>query len=295
MWRAFHERLRSMKLPAFALAVTSVLAATVSAQWDHLQQLLTNHGSTDEAPVLEPGVVYPVDTRNWRTLLEHTDVDWLVLCTTGPENCPGCGIYEQDAVALLKDNKDVYFARIDCDKQALLCAVFSSWGARVYHVTHSSKPSKSFPGMTERSTHLRPVPFHRPGTETEAPSPSGAEEEDPKDKTAAGKRPPPPPDAHWLAEVAREGRWHELQEWTGLSQPFEGAAKEIVFAWWWIVGVFSGVPPMAMMVGIGLLSRFVTSRFTGRMAPQRRQEGAPAAPGAAPGAAGAAGAARKRQ
>ncbi|KAF3914401.1 hypothetical protein ABW21_db0205670 [Orbilia brochopaga] len=282
-----------MKLPALGFAVTSLLAATVSAQWDHLQQLLTNHGKTDEAPVLESGVVYPIDTRNWRTLLQHTDVDWLVLCTTGPENCPGCEVYEKafnDAVKLLQDKKDIYFARIDCDKQALLCSVFSSWGARVYHVTHTTKPSKSFPGMTETLTNLHPIPFHRPGTETEAPPPTGSEDEDAKDKSSAPeKRPPPPPDAHWLAEVVREGRWRELQEWTGLNQPFEGAAKEIVYAWWWIVGLFSGVPPMAMMVGIGLLSRFVTSRFTGRVAPQRRPEGAAAPPGTA------AGAARKRQ
>ncbi|KAF3911465.1 hypothetical protein ABW20_dc0105885 [Dactylellina cionopaga] len=268
-----------MKLSSLLLPLSLSLSGA-SAQWDKLEQLKLLLTPKQAAEVVnpEPGVVYPVGLKNFRDVLQFTDTDWLVLFTTDTETCPGCGLYEKtfnDTVALLKDNKDIYFAMVDCNKDALLCSIFSSWGSRIFHVSHTKTFSKAFPGVSEHNTHVHPVPFHRPGTE--GPPPNG---KDPK-------APPPAPDAKWISEVVNQGKWKEFSEWTGYSQPFEGYAQQPLFLWWWIVNLFSGIPPMAMMIVIGLLSRFVTARFTGKtLAPK---QGPPAAA-----AAGPAGAAKRK-
>ncbi|KAK6528295.1 hypothetical protein TWF281_009539 [Arthrobotrys megalospora] len=208
-------------------------------------------------------------------MLQHNDLDWLVLFTTGPESCPGCVLYDttfNESVALLQENKNIYFGRVDCDTQAVLCSVFGAWGSRIFHITHTNPLSKAFPGMVDHATHLHPVPFHRPGTESQ-PTPVDENGEPIK----GAKPPPPPPDSKWLAEVINEEKWREFSEWTGTSQPFDGMFQIPLYQWWWVVAQFSKVPPMAMMVGIGLLSRFVTGRFTGRVYAQREQQAAAAA------------------
>ncbi|EPS44944.1 hypothetical protein H072_981 [Dactylellina haptotyla CBS 200.50] len=266
-----------MKLSTLLLPLALSLS-TASAQWEHLQSIL-NPGPRAPAVefVPEPGVIYPVDKKNYREVLQFTEVDFLVLFTTGAANCPGCELYEKtfnDTIAILHDNKNIHFARVLCDEQALLCSIFSAWGARIFHISHTKTASSVFSGVKEHNTHIHPVPFHRPGTESTEPI---------KDEKGKDIRPPPPPpDAAWIAEVVNDGKWKDYDEWTGGTQPFEGIFQQPLYLWWWIVSLFSSVPPMAMMVGIGLFSRYFTGRFTGRMlAPPKPQEAQAAAAGAA--------------
>ncbi|KAF3905833.1 hypothetical protein AA313_de0206811 [Arthrobotrys entomopaga] len=232
---------------------------TASAQWEQLQKILDAvpkpPAPADEV-VPEQGIVYDVNSRNYRQVLQFTNVDWLVLFSTGLENCPGCEAFDKawtEAINLLQDNKDIHFARVNCDTDAVLCSMFGSWGARVYYIHHSKTPSKAFPGVEEHNTHLHPVPFHR--LDTPPPEPT-------KDANGREVKPHIEPDAKWLAEVVNEGKWKEQDEWTGPSNPFEGWAQQPLWLWWYIVSLFSNVPPMAMMIGIGLFSRYFTSRFT---------------------------------
>ncbi|KAK6345489.1 hypothetical protein TWF718_007404 [Orbilia javanica] len=259
----------STLLPLLSLTFSSV--PTVNAQWDQIQQLLNpgglKPGREKVTPV--PNVVYSIDRENYREMLQHNDLDWLVLFTTGPDSCPGCILYEttfNETVALLQDNNKIHFGRVDCDKEAVICSVFNAWGSRVFHITHTNPPSKSYPGLTEHISHIHPVPFHRPGTESPPP------QADSDGKLV--KPPPPPPDAKWMAEAVNEGKWKDSEEWVGYSHPFDGSLQVPLYQWWWVVGLFAKVPPMAMMVGIGLFSRFVTGRFTGRVHARREQQAA---------------------
>ncbi|KAK6360334.1 hypothetical protein TWF730_006480 [Orbilia blumenaviensis] len=252
--------------------------------WDQFQSLL-NPGSkpsssTGEKIVPKPGVVYSIGKDDYRDFLQHNDLDWLVLFTTGPDSCPGCVLYEStfnETVALLSENQNIHFGRVDCDAQAVLCSVFGAWGSRVFHITHSNPPSKSFPGLQDHKTHIRPVPFHRPGS---PPSPPPIDEKTGEPIKSANP-PPPPPDAVWISEVINDKKWVGFSEWDGMSHPFDGALQIPLYQWWWVVGLFSRVPPMAMMVGIGLFSRFVTSKFTGRVYAQRERQQQVAAAAAA--------------
>ncbi|KAK6504833.1 hypothetical protein TWF481_006770 [Arthrobotrys musiformis] len=243
------------------------LSTAVSAQLDILQNLLNPQPSKERiTPV--PNVVYPIDRENYRYLLQGNDLEWLVLFTTGPESCPGCVLYEttfNETVALLEGNGKIHFGRVDCDAEAVICSIFSAWGSRVYHISHSNPSSKSLPGLTEHLTHLHPVPFHRPGTEP--PPPTDENGQPIKDAKPA----PPPPDAKWMAEVVDDEKWRGFNEWEGWTHPFDGWGQVPLYQWWWVVGLFAKVPPMAMMVGIGLFSRFVTGRFTGRVQARREQ------------------------
>ncbi|KAF3933389.1 hypothetical protein ABW19_dt0206280 [Dactylella cylindrospora] len=247
-----------------ALTISSVSAGL--ERFTQIQYLLPIVPTAKQDIVLTPGAVHDVDITNYKDLLQDTNVDWLLAFTTSPDSCPGCVVYEQtfnETVALLQDQSTTYFARVSCDTQALLCSIFSSWGARIYHVTHSDVPSTSFPGLTVHKTHLHTVPFHRPGTEP-------PQEYDEKGNKI--KSPPPPPDAKWIAEVIKEEKWRGFEEWDDNTQPFDGSLKELLAFWWWFVNLFSGIPPIAMMVGISLLSRFVTGRFSGRAAAPRPRE-----------------------
>ncbi|KAK6500756.1 hypothetical protein TWF506_003519 [Arthrobotrys conoides] len=256
------------------LSLTSIPG--VNAQWEQLQKIL-NPGSSSASktprekitPV--PGVVYPIDRGNYRELLGN-ELDWLVLFTTGPDSCPGCVLYEttfNETVTLLQDNNKIHFGRVDCDAEAVVCSIFNAWGSRIFHLSHSTPPSSSFPGLTEHLTHIHAVPFHRPGTETpKQPPPVDSDGKPIKDY----KPPPPPPDAKWIAEVVNDEKWREFEEWTGWSHPLDGSLQVPLYQFWWVVGLFAKVPPMAMMVGIGLLSRFVTGRFTGRTQVRREQQ-----------------------
>ncbi|KAK6535339.1 hypothetical protein TWF694_001801 [Orbilia ellipsospora] len=250
-----------MRLSTFLLPL-SIAVYPASAQWEQIQKVLDlvpKPSPVGEDFIPEQGIVHPVDTANYRDVLQFTNVDWLVLFTTGFENCPGCEPFERafhEAVNRLQDNKDIYFARVDCDTNVVLCSMFGSWGARMYHISHSKTPSKAFPGVEEHNTHVYPVPFHRPDTPPPAPT---------KDAKGREVRPHPEPDVDWLVEVVNmRGKWKEGEEWTGATNPFDGWAQQPLWLWWYIVSIFSKIPPMAMMVGIGLFSRYITSKYTGK-------------------------------
>ncbi|KAF3084441.1 hypothetical protein TWF569_006982 [Orbilia oligospora] len=253
--------------------LTTLVPTPVNAQWEQIQEALGLGGGskTPREPVVPvPNVVLPIDKGNFRELLGGNDLEWLVLFTTGTENCPGCILYENtfnEAVALLHDNNKIHFGKVDCDTDAVVCSLFSAWGSRVFHVSHSTPPSASLPGLADHLTHLHPVPFHRPGTESQ-PIPTDSEGKPIKD----ARPPPPPPDAKWIAEVVNEEKWREFEEWTGWTHPLDGVFQVPIYQFWWVVSIFAKVPPMAMMVGIGLLSRFVTARFTGRTLARREQQ-----------------------
>jgi len=262
--------------PFLFLPSLLLLTSPVAAQWqDYLQKVLNPGSAGNVREVkqkleLEQIQVYNVTEDNWRTVLQDSNVDWLVLFTLGEKECSGCLKFDKcfnDTKLLLQDKKDIHFARVDCDQAVLLCSLFNVWGSRLFYITHTESPSEAVtvPGMPLiHRTHLRTLPFHR----------EGAEEVEVVEPDGTTSKPAPIPDAAWIEEVVRNGQWRDIEEWDGYSQPFDGWAKDLLYAGWWALMQFGKIPPFVSMIGISFIARYITSRMM-KQGPTNKKAQAP--------------------
>ncbi|KAI1954551.1 hypothetical protein LOZ59_004839 [Ophidiomyces ophidiicola] len=208
--------------------------------------------------------VASVTLENWESLLAPVTADaskeareWLVYVTGGNKTCYGhCGeadkAWKESVPLFAPDLDSPSLGFLDCEKQNLLCSI---WSASLPSLWHFQIPVAAEPDQPKPATPIHTV---RLNVTTVTPE--------------------------YIYKVHSEKLWETAPANEGIFHPIDGLLAQygLGLPFGYVIHGFSQIPSWAMMLGVSFLSRSFMSR---RFAPPPQQQRGSAA-GAAPRAAG---------
>ncbi|KAL1958157.1 hypothetical protein VTO42DRAFT_5012 [Malbranchea cinnamomea] len=212
--------------------------------------------ATQQVPAakpLEPKPVTQVTLDNWRSVLApvdpetpSTERELMIFVTGGNKSCFGhCQradkAWEESLLLFSADRTSPALGRLDCEKDNLLCSIWSTGPPAVWHFDLPVKPEE---GQPKQKTEIH---INRLNVTTVT--------------------------AEDIYKIHSEKLWQQKPEYNGAFHPTDGWLSDyglnIVLGY--LIYYISLVPSWAMMIGISFISRTMMSRRLGAPAQRRTQ------------------------